>query len=300
MKYLKLFGAVSIWAVINGLVVRGVKADPTAIGFWMGAIGVCIALLHLTYLSFAKNEKPFAELNTKKFFLLAGLGVAAGANNVFFYVALKHQVANAALVHYLAQPISLIFLFLFLGEKIFKWHIGAMVFGFAGAAVIAWENGHFNFDVWFIFAFLSAIFYAGEISFSKALGIGVVSACVSALTKLGFQMGFMKIGSVTLGQSLNVHSGEFFKIVLAGVLLYLSFVWVFDALQDSPGQKAVSGSNFGIIGYVDRLGAVLLGIMFFPDEQWKLSIVIGGMLILAAQALVIFGLDKKPVSSGMR
>jgi len=292
VKYLKLFGAVSIWAIINGLVVKGVKADPAAIGFWMGVVGVSIALFHLSYLFFTKNENPFAGLNTKKLLLLMGLGIAAGTNNVFFYVALKHQVANAALVHYLAQPISLVLLFLFLREKLYGRHFGAMAFGFAGAAVIAWEGGRFNFDIWFIFAFLSAVFYAGEITFSTALGAGAVIACVSAFAKLGFQIVLMKVGSIALGQSLHIGHGEILKIVLAGTLLYLSFIWVFDALTDSPGQKKVPGRDFGIIGYVDRLGAVVLGILVFHEEL-TLSVKIGGLFILLAQALIIFGREKK-------
>jgi drug/metabolite transporter (DMT)-like permease len=291
VKYLKLFGAVSIWAMINGLVVKGVNADPTAIGLYMGLIGGIFAGAYLIYLNCVKGEHPFAGLDAKKLMLLVGLGVAAGANNVFFYVALKHKVANAALVHYLAQPISLIFLATFLGEKLFKRHFAAMGLGFAGAAMMAWDSGRFHVDTFFVYALLSASFFAGEITFSKALGKYGVHPHLSAFTKLSFQVAAMAIGSVVLGQSLSLGPGETKKVFAAGALLYLSFVWLFDALADSPGCKAVPGSDFGIIGYVDRLGAVAFGILVFHEALTR-SVIMGGVLILLAQALVLFGREK--------
>lgn len=289
-NYLKLFGACAIWAIINGLVVKGVRSDPTANGLWMAVVGIAI------FMATNPMKGPsgtFSGISRKAKLLLFALGAAAGINNVFFYTALKMtDVSKVALIHYLAQPISVILLVWFLKEKLTKNHIWALATGLAGIALVAYKRGEIKLESWLTFALLSAIFYASEILFSKWLGNEKVKGTLSAFSKLFFQVIAMAIGAVLLGQSLQASRMEMLQLIAAGALLYVSFVWVFGALKTVPGR------DFSIIGYVDRLGAVVIGILIW-HEKLTLNVTLGGLLILAAQAIVLFGRnrDEKPEKS---
>lgn len=277
-NYLRIFGAVSIWAVINGYVLKGVNADPTAIGLWMALPGFLIITC------FFRLDLKTAPM------LLFALGIVAGTNNVFFYTAIKiNEVANAALVHYLAQPIAVLWLALFLKERLTKRHIAAMILGFAGLLILVWKNGGITFELWLAFALFSAFFYSWEIYFSRALGVKNVDPHTSAWFKLFFQIIAMGIGAKLLYQSVLIKGDiEIIKTLIAGVLLYISFIWVFKGLQ------TVTGRDFSIIGYIDRLGAVAIGIFIF-GEALTLNKIAGGGLILVAQALVLF--EKKKINA---
>ncbi len=281
-NYLRILGAVSIWAIINGLVIKGVHASPTAIGFWMGFVGALLCLVVFIF----NNFKSFRELNKSSCLLLILLGAAAGVNNVFFYVAIKmNEVANVALIHYVAQPIAVFWLVWLLKEKLTKQHIAAMVLGFIGLTVLVWKNGGITFELWLLFALFSAFFYSWEIFFSRKLGVENIDPMLSASSKLIFQMMAMSVGAVIFSQSLAVSHTSLWQLLVAGALLFVSFVWVF------RGLMTVSGRDFSIMGYVDRLGAVLIGILVFGESlTWQK--LVGGGLILLAQAIVLFARTK--------
>src|SRR3989344_502920 len=253
--YLRIIGAVSIWAVINGYVIKGVNASPAAIGLWMGVVGCLIC-----FIWFAINGINLKSLSSKAWWLLIGVGVFGGVYNVFFYTAIKmNKVANVALVHYLAQPISVIWLVIFLKEKLTGKFLSAMILGFLGIAVIAWNDGKLNTELWFIFAVFSAAFYSLEIVLSRALGTNNVEPMLSSFSKLLFQVISMTIGAALFGQALAVANSQILPIIIAGTLLYLSFRLIFKGLQK------VSGKNFSILGYIDRLGAVAIGVIVFKE-----------------------------------
>ena len=139
--YLEVLGAVSIWAIINGLVIKGVKkTSGVGVGTWMSLVGVAI----FSVMFLAKN--PFVGLNQYQVTMLVLLGLVSALNNSLFYTALKMTyVYNAALLHYFAS-ILVIILIAFVPmfhETLTPVDIVAVLLGFAGLVIItrpSWQN----------------------------------------------------------------------------------------------------------------------------------------------------------------
>ena len=53
------------------------------------------------------------------------------------------------------------------------------------------------------------------------------------------------------------------------------------------GSQTVSDLDRGVLGYIDRIGAIVLGALIFKEKLTK-NIIIGGVLILGAGLLLIF------------
>ncbi len=311
-NYLKLFSATSIWAFFNGYLLKSLsfhrennsQASATAFGMYTAVVGGTLSVIQFLRDYIIEKKNPFTGLTPKQIAALAGLGIFAGTNNVFQYTAIMmdkvanggnvSKVANVALVHSLAFPISIVFLVLLLKEKLRVPHVLAIAAGFLGAAIIAWKDGRVDFAPWLQYTLISAVCCSGEIFFSTYLGDGHlnVPGRISTFAKLGFQIPTMYVGSRILGQSLALNNGvAIAKVVVGGFLLYVSFVLVFTALGKREEGK-VPGSIFSVIGYNERICTVAIGALIWHEELTR-NMYIGGLLILVAEALVIIGRGKK-------
>lgn len=280
--YIRLFGAVSIWAVFNGLSIKLIGLNGTAVGLWTAVVGI----IFLFTSAFIRKNISFRGLDKKQILLLSALGLSAGINNVFNYTAIFLSTpSQALLVHYLAPPLSFLWLTSFLKEKLTNRHLLAIALGFVGIAILVWEGGAFKIEKWFIFALISAIFFSGEIVFSKALGASV-NPRLSTFSKLTFQIVSMYIGALIFGDSLKIETTEQIALMgLFGGLLYLSFIWVF------MGLKTVPGPNFAVMSYIDRFGGIVLAVLILHDPVTA-NLIVGGGLVLGAQLLIPLG-EKK-------
>lgn len=277
--YFEILGAVSIWAFFNGILINGIKTSGVGVGTWTALIG--IVTFSITFLFSGIPSLPPAY----SLLMLTLLGISAALNNSCYYTALKISIPNAALFHYLA-PLLVVF-----------WALSFPIFyqPITGAAILAVLGGLIGI-IWLVGPNLkegngrlvllgaaSAFFYSLEIVLSgyisKTLG---VPPDISAFTKLSFQALVMPIAGVALGDSIKVRdSKEWPKIIVGGALLYVSFVLYF------AGAETVSDMHRGIIGYIDRIGAILLGCWYFRQPITK-NILIGGAFILGAGLLTIF------------
>lgn len=277
--YLQVLAAVSIWAVINGLVVKGIKeTSAIAIGTYMSWTGVVIFLI------FFQKINSFENLSNYQLIILVCLGAAAALNNALFYTALKMTfVYNAALLHYFAS-ILVILLVVFVPmfkEVITSVDVIAIIVGFIGLFIITVPNFSGSSGKWVFFALGSAVFYSFEMAFSRLVSTHGVLPETSALTKLLAQGLIMPLAAIPLRQSLKIKNGkEAVQMLGAGVLLYLSFVLYFSGTQLVPVRHTA------VLGYVDRIGAIMLGAYFFKEKLTK-NIWFGGSLIIVAGLLVV-------------
>ncbi len=279
--YLEVLGAVLIWAIINGLVIKGVKkTSGVGVGTWMSLVGVVIFSIMFLF------KNPFTELTHYQMTMLALLGLVSALNNSLFYTALKMTyVYNAALLHYFASILAIILIAFvpMFQEKLTPVDIAAVLIGFAGLAVItlpSWQGN--SSKKWIYFALGSACFYSLEMVFGRIVSTHGVAPNISAFVKLLAQAGIMPIVALTLGQSIKIgEKKEKWMIVIAGVLLFLSFILYFCGVQIVPVKHSA------VLGYIDRIGAILLGAYFFKERLTK-NIWIGGTLILGASSLVLF------------
>ena len=282
--YLEVLGAVSIWAVINGLVIKdaGDHIAPTVLGALMSLVGVILFLPSLMLSGWPK-------LDRKKKIILIGLGLSAALNNSFFYTALTMTaVYNAALVHYFASVLAVVWIAVVpvLKEKIDRASLISVMLGIAGLIIMT-GSSWLEHKLWLYFAFLSAVFYSLEIVFSRQASLNEVDPKFSSFTKLGFQLLIMPMVGVILGQSFKVPLDWLPYVGVAGLLLFLSFILIFSGLKTVPVR------HFSVLGYLDRVGAIAIG-RFYWGEVFGPAVWLGGFLILLAELPIIF-LRKKDV-----
>jgi len=275
--YLEVLGAVTIWAIINGVLVKGIKTSGVSVGTWMSFVGVLI------FYAVNGGMNPVSGLTSYQLILLAFLGVSAALNNALFYTALKMTyVYNAALVHYFASVLVIPFIFFvpLFNEQLGIVDMAAILTGFVGLVVITIPNWSGS-KRWLCFAFGSALFYSLEMLFGRSVSTHDVPAEVSAFVKLLAQTAIMPVVGLALRQPIRVdRKTEWLKIVLAGALLYMSFVLYFSGVRTVPVKHSA------VLGYVDRIGAIALGAYFFKEKLTR-SVWVGGALIMAAGLLTI-------------
>jgi len=210
---------------------------------------------------------------------LIQLGIFAALNNACYYTALKKtQVYNAALFHYFAPMLTIVWIFFIpqFRSTIYPIDLMVLVIGFLGILWIAAPN--FKGDRrWMYFATGSAIFYSLEIVFSSYVSSSLhVSPNTSAFFKLSFQAVIMFLVALILGDSVMVKDkSEGRKLLFGGVLLYLSFILFFS------GASHVRQLHLGLLSYIDRIGAILLAAVFFKEKITRNALV-GGICILGA------------------
>lgn len=281
-SYPQVICGVLIWAVINGFVIKevGQSVAPTILGALMSLVGV---VLYLPYLL-----KNLPSLDRKQVFCLFGLGITAALNNSFFYTAIAiKNVSEAALVHYFASVLAVVWVVLIplFKEKLDKASLLSVGLGLIGLLIMV-GNGWLKNELWLYFALLSAFFYSFEIVFSGQVSRGNVSPHFSAFTKLFFQLMIMPLVAVLLGQSFSVRPDQYGPIVLAGLLLFGSFILVFS------GLRKVAIKHFAVLGYLDRLGAIAIGVLWW-GERFGWNVWVGGALILFAEIPILFSGNKK-------
>ncbi|MDP3696853.1 MAG: DMT family transporter [Candidatus Taylorbacteria bacterium] len=279
MGYLQVLGAVSIWAFFNGYLVKGIKTSGVGVGTWTAMVGILVS-----YLFF--NVNSYGRLDTYQSIMVICLGIFAALNNALGYTAIKISIPIALLFHYLAPVFVPIWGLIF---PIFYQPLnltGISAIGIALVGMVFLTASSFQNNSWklTIFGLGSAIFYSLEIVFSGYVSKSLhIPAETSAFMKLAFQAMIMPIAAIIFKESLKVENGkEWLKIILGGSLLYISFILFF-----SGAETVKSSVQLGVLGYIDRVGAIVLGAYFFKEKMSR-NTVMGGLLILGAGILVLF------------
>lgn len=273
--YLMVTFGVLCWAVINGLCIKGIDVPSAVLGTMMSVVGL------LLFLPFFLVKRP--QLTKRQIKFLLGLGIAAALNNSFFYAALKMgSVYNVVLIHYFASVLAIIWLVAIpiFKEKIDKMSGICIFLGIIGLIIMT--GFKLEHKLWLYFALLSSLFYSLEIVFSRLVSSSDIDPKVSSFTKLGFQALIMPfIGIFLLKQSFIFDLAALPQVILAGIVLFISFILVF------AGLKKVPAKHFAVLGYLDRIGAIVIAMVVF-GERFGWNIWIGGGLILAAELPIIF------------
>ncbi len=280
--YLEILGAVLIWAFFNGVLVKKIKASGVGVGMWTGIVGVAFCLA-------GQDMWPvsYASLGGYQIFILICLGISAGLNNSFNYTAIKISIPVALLFHYLAPLLVIVWTFVFKAFAQPTSLMSLLALGIALAGMIYMSRPHLkegNRRLVYL-GMASAFFYSLEIVFSGYLSDQLhVPVATSSFSKLLFQAMIMPIVGLGLKESIGLESrSEMAKITVGGLLLYLSFLLYFS------GSATVSPLDRGILGYIDRIGAIALGAYFFKEERAKITkeVWVGGALIIGASLLIL-------------
>lgn len=278
MGRLYVLGAVSIWAFFNGVLVKGIKTSGVGVGMWTGLIGAFFCFL----------GSNFGSINSAQLLGLIFLGGAAGLNNSFNYTAIKISIPVALLFHYLAPMLVIVWYILVpvFYKPVSTNSLIAVLLGLVGVVYMAKPYLKEGNRKLVYLGLASAVFYSLEIVLSGYVSNELhVPASTSSFSKLLFQAIVMPVvGLVWLKENVRVvNSKEIPKLVLGGALLYVSFILYF------AGSTTVSDLDRGVLSYIDRIGAIVLGCLLFKDERKKLTkeVWIGGALILGSSLLIL-------------
>jgi drug/metabolite transporter (DMT)-like permease len=202
--------------------------------------------------------------------LPALLGVVGLVNTFSYYFALKHtSIANAVLTHYSAPVIVAFFAPVFLGEKITRRAVAAIAIASVG-----------------LYLMLNGFSPGGRDTAGLAAGLlsGFAYAAIIILGRF-LTRDFGPV-LLTLVQNVVVAAGlaPFVREGPVGAFAYYFVMGIFLSTVAPVlyyrGLRTVAANRAAVLGYLEPVSAILLGV-FFLDE-------LPGTLSLAGGALIIF------------
>jgi drug/metabolite transporter (DMT)-like permease len=264
-------GAAVVWST-GGLIVRHVDADPWTIVFWRGFFAALTLLLYLAVRDGRNSVALFGNLG------IGGLGVAVcfGTASLSFVIALQHtSVATILFVQSAAPLVAGVLAWLWLGERMTLVKAAAMLLALAGVGIAVSDQAEAAGDflgvalsIVIMIAFALATVLVRRYSHVRmtpatclsALWLVVVGGAVGSPTSVDgtelallFLFGACQLGIgfilFTTGARL-IPAGEAILLSLLETVLGPIWVWVWPALHEYPGDRALIGGALVIAAVI--------------------------------------------------
>lgn len=275
-----ILAAIALWSSL-GLIIRLSGMPIHVLIFFSCAISVV-----LIFFTFLKKEYRKELPKGKGLFLLLVLGPLSLINTfAFFYAYRNTSISNAVLTHYTA-PVLVAFLApIFLKEKLTWKILLAVALATAG--------------LWFMLDVSPAQFInmisAGDRNTGGILA-GLFSGFTYAVIVILFRIFAQSFSPLVMTFSQNV----IIALILAPFIeispALFSGLWAFAVMgvlhsTIAPvlyfrGMKEVTANRAAILGYIEPVGAIILGIAFL-GETINYRIIIGGAMILFSGYLTL-------------
>lgn len=264
-----MFGSYGLWSKL-----LGGSFDPFYQGWTRGLI---LAVVLLPILIFNKQLIPIKKEDWK--WLAIFLFFTSLTQAPLFYAFNHMDIGSATLLFFVSYALTMYLSgVFFLNEKLTKVKIVALVFALVGMYVV------FSFSL-VVFSLLAALLAVvngiasgGEVSSSKKLS----SYSPLYLSWLSWVIIFISnlVISVIIGETQHIPSFNLAWLFQVGYTItsVLGF-WLI-----IKGLREVEASVAGLIGLLEIVFSILLGIIIF-HEQLTLKIILGGILIIIAAAL---------------
>ena len=279
------------FAFMGGFVkLLGQSLPPVEITFFRNIFGVAIILSALWHTpTTSKGGKPL---------LLFFRGFIGFLALLAYFYDMAYIPLGEAVTYNKTSPLSLAFFaWLFLGEKLPKTALLALVFGFVGIVLIAKPNG-LNLDKYDLLGIFSgigaALAYTSIRELKNYYDTRVIALSFMGIGSLGPLILMLIANFYTFSNGLDFIFAKF--VMPKGIeWLYIVFVGVSATISQLLMTKAYSLTKAGIVGtitYTQILFGVTIGTLLgdkFPD----IYTLIGMGLIVIAGLLVILPKDKK-------
>ncbi len=265
-----------IWGSV-GIFVRYIDQPPEVIVFFR----VFIAFIVLGILKLIKKKDSTSnKLSFKEYLILSMSGLFIALNWFFFFRAIKvTTIASATMSYYVAPVIVTLLSVFLLKESIDKKTLIAVGLSFSGVILMTFMGSQkgSNFSMVGVGYGLIAAFFYALVTISVKKLKDVPSYKISL-----FQMGISSLiflPAIRYMKKFNTMS--LILMVIVGVIhtciaLNLYF----------EGIKRIKVQHVGVLSYIDPLGAVILGGIFF-NEMPGISTIIGGGMILSATYIIL-------------
>jgi len=274
--YLLMISSMIIWGSI-GIFVRYIDQPPEVIVFFR----VFITFIVLGLLKLIKKKDILKnKLSLKEYLTLSMSGLFIALNWFFFFKAIKVTTIASATMSYYVAPIIVTLLSVFLlKESIDKKTLVAVGLSFLGVVLMTLmgtQKGT-NFSiVGVVYGLIAALFYAlVTISVKKLKD-------VSSHKIILFQMGISSL--IFLPAIKNIKS---FNPTSLALMMIVGVVHTYIGLNlYFEGLKRIKVQHVGVLSYIDPLGAIILGGIFF-NEIPEIPTIIGGGMILSATYIIL-------------
>ncbi len=287
---LLMFLATFSFALMGGFVkLLGDKIPSVELTLFRNIFGVAIIL-------FALYKTPTQSKGGKPILLFFRGFMGFLALLAYFY-NMAHIPLGVATTYNKTSPLFLAFFaWIFLGEKLPKTAILALIFGFIGIALIAKPDG-FNLDKYTILGLFSGI--------GAALAYTSIRELRNYYDTRVIALSFMSVGTIgpiilltlsnyfTFDKNLDFIYAKF--IMPSGIeWLYLSAIGIFATISQLLMTKAYTLTKAGIIGtitYTQILFGTVVGV-YLGDKYPDLYTIGGMFLIVLAGILVVLPKSK--------
>ncbi|EOC99928.1 DMT family transporter [Caldisalinibacter kiritimatiensis] len=233
--------------------------------FFRNLLGLIIA----SYI-IVKNKKPLLG-NNKKFLALRGLlglcGVAA-----YFYALSNINLADAVILNKMSPFFVMVFSALFLGEKIKKPQVLALIIAVLGASFVV--KPKFDSSVLpALIALLSAVFAGG--AYTAIRHLRHTDAPETIVFYFAFFSTIAMIPFMLSGQFIIPNFTQILKLVALGVFATTAQFLMTNAYRYAPAGE------LSIYTYVNIVFSTMIGLIVWAEIPDSLSI-LGGFLIISA------------------
>ena len=281
-----MFGSYGVWSRLIG--------ESFGVFYQGWSRGLLISFVLFPILLFGKQIVPIRKADWKWLFVF--LFFTSLTQAPLFYAFNHMDIGTATLLFYVTMMLTMYIVgLLFLGEKLNRIKIISFVLASVGLYII------FSFSI-VAFALLAALMAilngvasGGEVSFSKKLSGSYSPLYLSWLSWLIIVITNAPV-SFFLGEQQHLPSFEIVWLYQIGYAIasVLGF-WLI-----IKGLKSVEASIGGLLGLLEIVFSILLGIMIFNEGLTEKTI-IGGVIIIFAAALPhVVELAKKYPKLGLK
>ncbi len=259
----------------QGILIRYTAQSTFLITFFASLFSATILLAVLI-----KKRLLNRNIFHKEGIYLLLIGIAGLITNVsFFYAYQKTSISNAVFLHYIAPLIVVILSLLLFKESITGRKIATLTLSLTGIFLISRiYSGSFQLNIGDLAAILSACAYAATLLLYK-----------KALEKYPFEVTifFQMIITVLfllpsfLMNPMQIAPREWLILLFLGVIAQC-----FSVVLHVGAIKTLQVSTVAVLGYLEPVFAIILGILIFSEIP-LLTTVVGGGLILLSSYLAI-------------
>lgn len=257
--------------------------------FQMTGVRATVSLLCILTFALIRDREAF-RIKPVHLPLYLCLGVSLFFTGSCYFLSMQRtSVSTAVVLMYTAPIYVMIFSVLFLGEKLTKVKLTAIICMLIGCALVSGIVGGIKFDViGILLGLASGIAYASYNIFTKIL----VLKKIKPLTVTLYGFTFMALISLTVLEPLkiveNASASPAFTVPMLIALGIVTFVMPY--VLYTLGMKELSAGSASALSIVEPMSATLFSVLIFKEKLDVFS-VFGIILILSA--ILIIGKTEK-------
>ena len=275
------------WGTV-GVIVK--EVDLPAVAIVQARTAIAVPTLALALL-LGRRWLPGVAFRRRSLLRAALGGVLVAAHWVCFFAAFKRApVGTVLLITFLAPVFLAVAAPVLIGEQVARRTVVGLALGLSGSIlVVGAPGGSGTTTAGLVLAFLAAVSYAGLVLLMKPVAevhggvrVALVEMSVAAVVLVPF--------TLTSGTTAPDAAEWRLLLVLGVVLTGLFLALYYSCLARVPATEA------GVLSYLEPAAGVLFG-WWLLGEGLTVGTVAGGILIVVAGVVVLFGPDRPPVAS---